>query len=117
MPRSTTAYRDVVTEDDHIRLRDWRMAFVSGLEAARKSGHGEEIARQGVLLEPDSALAGPAIPNGMYRCRVIKLGARDFVVAIRFSSRTALCAPSHPATHATVISRSVPSDCLSVAMT
>jgi len=77
MPRSTTAYRDVVTEDDHIRLRDWRMAFVSGLEAARKSGHGEEIARQGVLLEPDSALAGPAIPNGMYRCRVIKLGARD----------------------------------------
>ena len=29
------------------------------------------------MLDPDAALAGPAIPNGMYRCRVIKLGAKD----------------------------------------
>ena len=34
-----------------------------------------------------------------------------------FSSRTALRAPSHPATHAAVTSRIVPSGCLSVAMT
>jgi hypothetical protein len=77
MPKSTTAYRDVISDDDHIRLRDWRISFVAGLDAARKAGHGDEIAREGALLEPDSALAGPAIPNGMYRCRVIKLGARD----------------------------------------
>jgi hypothetical protein len=29
------------------------------------------------LLDPDAAIPGPAIPNGSYRCRVIKLGARD----------------------------------------
>ena len=29
------------------------------------------------MLDPDAALAAPAIPNGMYRCRVIKLGAKD----------------------------------------
>ena len=34
-----------------------------------------------------------------------------------FSSRTALRAPSHPATHAAVIFRLVPSGCLSVAVT
>jgi len=77
MPKSTTAYREVISEDDHVRLRDWRQTFVSGLEAARKSGHGDEIVREGALLDPDAALATPAIPNGMYRCRVIKLGARD----------------------------------------
>ena len=31
---------------------------------------------QGVLLEPDAALGGP-IPNGDYRCRVIKLGSQS----------------------------------------
>ena len=76
IPRWTTAYRQLISESDRLRLRDWRSSFVAGLEAARKSGHGDEIAGEGVLLDPDSALAGPAIPNGMYRCRVIKLGAK-----------------------------------------
>jgi len=35
MPKSTTAYRDVISDDDHIRLRDWRISFVAGLDAAR----------------------------------------------------------------------------------
>jgi hypothetical protein len=77
IPRWTTAYREVISEDDRLRLRDWRTSFVAGLEAARKAGHANEIAREGALLDPDAALAGPAIPNGMYRCRVIKLGARE----------------------------------------
>jgi hypothetical protein len=77
MPRSTTAYREVVTEDDRIRLRDWRTSFVAGLQAARRAGHGDEIAREGALLDPDAALTQPDIPNGMYRCRVIKLGAKN----------------------------------------
>lgn len=77
IPRWTTAYRQVMTEDDRIRLRDWRFSFVDGLNAARKAGRGAEIDREGALLDPDAALTGPAIPNGMYRCRVIKLGARD----------------------------------------
>lgn len=77
IPRWTTAYRQVISEDDRIRLRDWRSSFVAGLAAARKADHGAEIDREGALLDPDAALAAPALPNGMYRCRVIKLGAKD----------------------------------------
>ena len=77
IPRWTTAYRDVISEDDHIRLRDWRSTFVDALAAARKAGRSAEIAREGALLDPDAAITGPAIPNGMYGCRVIKLGAKD----------------------------------------
>ena len=76
IPRWTTAYREVVSEDDRLRLRDWRSSFVAGLAAARRAGHGTEIDREGALLQPDAALAGPAIPNGLYRCRVVKLGAK-----------------------------------------
>jgi hypothetical protein len=77
IPRWTAAYRDVVSENDRVRLRDWRKSFEDALGAARKAGHGGEIAAEGALLDPDAALAGPAIPNGMYRCRVIKLGAKE----------------------------------------
>ena len=77
IPRWTTAYRQVISDNDRIRLRDWRASFEDGLAAARKAGHGAEIDREGPLLDPDAALAGPAIPNGMYHCRVIKLGAKD----------------------------------------
>jgi hypothetical protein len=77
IPRWTTAYRDVISDDDRTRLRDWRTMFEEGLAAARNSGHAADIAREGALLDPDAALAGPAIPNGTYRCRVIKLGAKD----------------------------------------
>jgi hypothetical protein len=76
IPRWTTAYKQVISENDRQRLRDWRKSFESGLDAARKAGHAADIAREGALLDPDAALAGPAVPNGMYRCRVIKLGAQ-----------------------------------------
>ena len=69
-------WRAIATDDDRARLRDWRDAFVSALAAARASGHGGEIAREGALLDPDAAIGGP-IPNGLYRCRVIKLGAKS----------------------------------------
>ena len=70
-------WRTVATTDDRERLRDWRDALVNGLKAARASGHGAAIASEGVLLEPDAALGGGPIPNGDYRCRVIKLGAKS----------------------------------------
>jgi hypothetical protein len=76
IPRWTTAYKQVVSENDRGRLRDWRKSFESGLDAARKAGHAADIAREGALLDPDAAIAGPAIPSGMYRCRIIKLGAQ-----------------------------------------
>jgi len=77
IPRWTTAYKQVISENDRVRLRDWRKTFEDALTAARSKGHAAEIAREGALLVPDAAQAGPAIPNGMYRCRVIKLGAKD----------------------------------------
>ncbi len=81
----TTNWRQVATPDDRERLRDWRSTLTGAIEAARKSGHGAEIDREGALLHPDAALANGAIPNGTYRCRVIKLGAKapgnlDYVV-------------------------------------
>jgi Domain of unknown function (DUF4893) len=72
----TTSWKQVATQDDRNRLRDWRSTFTGALAAARKSGHGAEIDHEGALLDPDAALANGAIPNGMYRCRVIKLGAK-----------------------------------------
>ena len=85
-------WRQTATSDDRDRLRDWRGAFVSALKDARASGHDAEIAREGALLEPDAALGGGPIPNGDYRCRVIKLGAKspgmlDYVAYPAFDCR------------------------------
>jgi uncharacterized protein DUF4893 len=92
IPRWTTAWKEVATSDDRERLRDWRATFVDALGAARKAGHAAEIDREGALLDPDAALAGGPIPNGMYNCRVIKLGAKgegnlDFVAYPAFACR------------------------------
>ena len=69
-------WQDVVTAEDRVRLRDWRSAFTRALEQARAANHGQEIEREGALLDPDAALGGP-IPDGNYRCRVIKVGAKS----------------------------------------
>ena len=76
-PLAPKNWRLVATESDRTRLREWRDAFMDGLDAARRSGHAADIAREGALLQPDAALAGPAMPNGLYRCRVIKVGAKS----------------------------------------
>ncbi len=77
LPEWTRDWRQVATENDRKRLRDWRSAFVDGVAGARKAGHSAEITREGALLDPDAALAGGPIPNGPYACRVIKLGAKS----------------------------------------
>ena len=92
IPEWTTDWRRVATEDDRARLRDWRSTFVTALASARRAGHSAEIAREGALLEPDAALGGGPIPNGDYRCRVIKLGAQgegllDYVAYPAFTCR------------------------------
>lgn len=92
IPRWTTAYKQVISENDRVRLRDWRQSFERGLDSARKGGHSSEIASEGVLLDPDAALPNPAIPNGMYNCRVIKLGRqpeglRDYTALPGFTCR------------------------------
>ena len=92
IPEWTTNYHRVITEDDRVRLRDWHQTFQAALSAARKSGHGAAIDREGALLDPDAAQAGKPIPNGIYSCRVIKLGAKepgnlDFVTFPGFNCR------------------------------
>jgi hypothetical protein len=74
--QAATNWREIASEIDRERLRDWRSAFTGALGAATRAGHAADIAREGVLLQPDAALGGP-IPNGTYRCRVIKLGAKS----------------------------------------
>jgi hypothetical protein len=69
-------WQEVATEADRQRLRDWRDAFTTALDQARKGGHAADIEREGVLLDPDAALGGP-IPNGDYDCRVVKVGAKS----------------------------------------
>ena len=71
-----SAWRRIATIDDRERLRDWRTTFTTALDAAQKAGHSADIDREGALLDPDAALSNGTIPNGMYRCRVIKLGAK-----------------------------------------
>ena len=88
----TTDWRQVATDSDRKRMREWRTAFIDALKAARASGHSAELAREGALLEPDAALGAPKIPNGIYRCRVIKLGAKsagmlDYVAYPAFNCR------------------------------
>jgi len=89
---ATRDWRTIVTDSDRERLRDWRTAFVDALRAARTSGHTAEITREGALLDPDSALGDGPIPNGDYRCRVIKLGSKvsgmlDYVSYPAFNCR------------------------------
>ena len=69
-------WQEVVTPEDRVRLRDWRTAFTQALEQALAANHAAEIASEGALLEPDAAIGGP-IPSGNYRCRVIKVGAKN----------------------------------------
>lgn len=87
-------WREVATEDDPRRIREWRSAFVEALGEARTSGHADEIAREGALLAPDAALPGAALPQGDHRCRTIKLGSQgegglDFVAYPWFRCRVA----------------------------
>ena len=88
----TQQWRVAATGGDRIRLRDWRTAFTEALAKARAGGHGREIAAEGALLDPDAGIVGVPIPNGDYRCRVIKLGAKqsgllDYVAYPAFTCR------------------------------
>lgn len=90
--RPVRDWRMIATESDRARLRDWRKAFAEGLAAARAAGHGDEIASEGALLQVDAALGGGPIPNGNYRCRVIKIGAKsagllDYIAYPAFACR------------------------------
>jgi hypothetical protein len=75
-PAAAEGWRNIATDHDLERARKWRTAWVRAVAKARASGHSDEIDREGILLEPDSALRGVAPPAGDYRCRVIKVGGQ-----------------------------------------
>jgi len=77
VPMQMADWQRVATAADRGRLRSWRSNWLEGLAQATRAGHAAEIAREGVLLQPDAALASPALPDGTYRCRTIKLGAKS----------------------------------------
>ena len=91
-------WRKVATAKDRGRLRDWRTAFLRALDQARRAGHAGEITREGRLLVPDAALGPVPIPNGEYKCRVIKLGAKskgllDYIAYPAFNCRVGQAGP------------------------
>ena len=101
IPRETPSFvatsadwRAIATSTDRGRLRDWRTAFTKALGQARKAGHAADVAREGRLLDPDAALGPVPIPNGAYKCRVIKVGAKgpgllDYIAYTAFDCRVA----------------------------
>lgn len=75
-PPGPDFWRIVITVPDRVRLRNWREAWVLGLDQARADGQGAAIAAEGVLLDPDAGLENPIIPDGDYDCRTIKVGRK-----------------------------------------
>ncbi|MEZ0243776.1 MAG: DUF4893 domain-containing protein, partial [Sphingomonas sp.] len=75
---STTAFtsdnwREVATDGDRERLRNWRKAWNEALPLAVAADPGT-IAAEPILFDPDRALPDATLPAGTYRCRVYKLG-------------------------------------------
>ena len=70
-------WRSIATEDDRTRIRQWRNAWMRGLQKARTAGHESALTREGALVQPDAAVAWQDPPAGNYRCRTIKIGAKS----------------------------------------
>ncbi|MBA3676680.1 MAG: DUF4893 domain-containing protein [Sphingosinicella sp.] len=69
-------WREIATDDDRARVRQWRTAWVQGLSKAEAGGHQSEIAKEGALLQPDAAIDWQTPQPGPYSCRMVKIGAR-----------------------------------------
>ena len=88
-------WRVLASDADRDRLRTARQAWTDALAKARGAGHARAIAAQGVLFDPNVALADARPPAGEYRCRVFKLGAKgegnlDFVAYPAFRCRVTI---------------------------
>lgn len=92
MSTTNVDWRDIATDNDRMRLRQWRTAWTQALAKATAAGHGGELAKEGALLQPDAAMAWAPPPVGEYRCRTIKIGAKsdgllDYVAYPAFDCR------------------------------
>jgi hypothetical protein len=70
-------WRSIATVSDRARLREWRDAWIEGLEMALEAGHNAAVGSEGTLLQPDAAVAWEDPPPGVYRCRTVKIGGQS----------------------------------------
>lgn len=76
-PPRTANWRTIATDADRARIRTWRDAWMQALAEISSPADRVGLAAEGALVQPDAALAGASPPPGDYRCRVVKLGAKD----------------------------------------
>jgi hypothetical protein len=72
-PLKSEAWKAVATPADQDRLARLGLAWQEALEEAKKANPGE-VAKEGKLLLPRTALSRPDPTPGSYNCRMISLG-------------------------------------------
>ena len=45
--------------------------------AQARATNASDVVREGKLLDPDAGVGGVPIPDGSYRCRTVKVGAKS----------------------------------------
>jgi hypothetical protein len=75
-PPAGWSWREVVTDADAERARNWRKAWDDALAPARAQDPAA-IAADPKLFDPDVALGQAMPPAGTYRCRTFKLGSQQ----------------------------------------
>jgi len=73
-PLKQEVWQQIASSEDANRIRRLGTAWSSGLEEARRAGHGDEIGAEGKLLNANAGQAKPAPTPGSYSCRMIRLG-------------------------------------------
>lgn len=69
-------WRRLITDHDRTRLHNWRTEWTDAITRARGGKAGPSIDAEGILLQPDAAIDGSPPPDGLYACRVVKVGAQ-----------------------------------------
>lgn len=72
-PALAAGWQDRIAANDADKLRRLGAAWTAALGEARRT-HRNELNALGALVRPAAALANPAPPPGLYRCRTVKLG-------------------------------------------
>ena len=75
-PSPSSAWKAVATPNDQDRIDRLGLAWQQSLMEAKKK-YAKDIAAEGDVLKPRSALPRPQPTPGSYNCRMISLGAKD----------------------------------------
>ncbi len=70
-------WQAAVQDYDRDRIERIDQAWDRAIGQALRDGHEAELRSLGNLPDPDAALRDPLPPPGDYRCRTVKLGARE----------------------------------------